>query len=106
VNWSDIAQPPERVRRRGRQDRSIRRLPSEFERVDNALRRPAPSAFPRANPPPFSPPPPPPPAAAAAGHSQSMGGGLEQGRGRGGGRKQAPRVPGGRLQLGESILQF
>lgn len=32
INWSDIAQPPERVTQRGRQDRSSRRFPSEFER--------------------------------------------------------------------------
>jgi hypothetical protein len=39
LNWSDITQPPERVRRRGRQERDTRPLPSEFERVDYALHR-------------------------------------------------------------------
>jgi hypothetical protein len=96
LNWSDIAQPPERVRRRGRQDRSTRRLPSEFERVDNSLRHPPPIAFP-------PPPPPPPPT-----QSQPSRGGSQCGRAgaQGRGPGQVTRARGGRLQPGELILQF
>jgi hypothetical protein len=94
LNWSDITQPPERVRRRGRQERDTRRLPSEFERVDNALHR-LPPGLPRASQQPHPPP---------SSQSHTTRGGSQRAGGRGGGR--GGRVPGGRLQPGESVLQF
>jgi hypothetical protein len=96
INWSEIAQPPERVPRRGRQDRSSRRFPSEFERVDNALARPAFPAVGRQ------------PAQAPSRETSQPGRGRggRTGRGRGGRTGRASRVAEGRLQPGESVLQF
>lgn len=93
INWSDIAQPPERITQRGRQDRSSRRFPSEFERVDNALRRPAFPAVRRQH-------------SQAPIQSQTTKERSQPGRGRGGRTGRASRVTGGRLQAGESVLRF
>jgi hypothetical protein len=94
LNWNDITQPLKRVRRRGRQERDIRRLPSKFRRVDNTLHR-LPPGLPRVSQQPHPPP---------SSQSHTTRGGSQRAGGRGGGR--GGRVPGGRLQPGEYVLQF
>ncbi len=37
LHWTNVAQPPQRVRRRARAERGDRREPSSFERVDRDL---------------------------------------------------------------------
>lgn len=89
VDWTVIAQPPERIHRGRRQDITTTRFPSEFERVDRALRAP--------------------PSRRGPGQSQALLGGSHASRGQGrhrGGTRGQPRVPVGRLQPGESVLQF
>ena len=81
VDWTVVAQPPERIHRGRRQDITTTRFPSEFERIDQALRAP--------------------PSRLLRGSHALRGQGRQRGRIRG-----QPRVPGGRLQPGESVLQF
>jgi hypothetical protein len=88
INWVNIAQPPEYIQRGRRQDVTTTRYPSEFERIDNALR------------------PPPRPMPGQLQALPGLQGGSQARRGQGRGRGGQQGVPEGILQPGESILRF